>query len=40
LHISELDWKKTEKVEDVVKTGDEVTVKLMEIDERTGKMRL
>ena len=40
LHVSELDWKKTENVEDVVKTGDMVTVKLMEIDERTGKMRL
>jgi len=40
LHISELDWKKTDKVEDVVKTGDEVTVKLMEVDERSGKMRL
>lgn len=40
LHISELDWKKTNKVEDVVKVGDQVSVKLMEVDERTGKMRL
>ncbi|MBR6269270.1 MAG: S1 RNA-binding domain-containing protein, partial [Bacteroidales bacterium] len=40
LHISELDWAKTEKVEDVLKVGDEVDVKLLEIDSKTGKMRL
>ena len=40
LHISELDWGKTDKVEDVVNIGDEVDVKLLEIDEKTGKMRL
>lgn len=40
LHISELDWKKVEKVEDVLAVGDEVEVKLLEIDSKTGKMRL
>ena len=40
LHISELDWKKVDKVEDVLKVGDEVEVKLLEIDSKTGKMRL
>ncbi len=40
LHISELDWKKTDKVEDVLAVGDEVDVKLLEIDPKTGKMRL
>ena len=40
LHISELDWKKTDKVEDVLSVGDEVDVKLLEIDAKTGKMRL
>lgn len=40
LHISEIAWNKTEKVEDVLKVGDEVDVKLLEIDEKTGKMRL
>lgn len=40
LHISELDWKKTEKVEDVLAVGDTVEVKLLEIDAKTGKMRL
>ena len=40
LHVSELDWKKIDKVEDVVKVGEEVTVKLLEVDEKNGKMRL
>lgn len=40
LHISELDWKKVEKVEDVVNVGDEVEVKLLEMDPKSGKMRL
>jgi polyribonucleotide nucleotidyltransferase len=39
LHISELQHGRTEKTEDVVKVGDTVTVKLLEIDER-GRMRL
>jgi len=40
LHVSELDWKKINKVEDVVQVGEYVTVKLLEIDERSGKMCL
>lgn len=40
LHISEIDWKKVERTEDVLKVGDEVEVKLLEIDARSGKMRL
>ena len=40
LHISELDYKKVEKVEDVLNIGDEVDVKLLEIDSKSGKMRL
>ena len=40
LHVSEIAWEKTEKVEDVLKVGDEVDVKLLEIDSKTGKMRL
>jgi polyribonucleotide nucleotidyltransferase len=39
LHISELQHGRTEKTEDVVKVGDTVTVKLLEVDER-GRMRL
>ncbi len=40
LHISEIDWKRINKVEDVLNVGDEVEVKLIEIDKRTGKLRL
>jgi polyribonucleotide nucleotidyltransferase len=40
LHISEIDWKKVQKVEDVLKEGDEVEVKLIDIDPKTGKLRL
>jgi polyribonucleotide nucleotidyltransferase len=39
LHISELAHNRVEKTEDVVKKGDTVKVKLLEIDSR-GKMRL
>jgi polyribonucleotide nucleotidyltransferase len=39
LHISELQHARTEKTEDVVKKGDQVRVKLLEVDER-GRMRL
>ena len=40
LHISELDWGKTEKVEDILNVGDEVDVKLLEVDTKTNKLRL
>jgi len=40
LHISEIDYKRIEKVEDVLKEGDRVQVKLLEIDKKTGKLRL
>jgi len=39
LHISELQHGRTERTEDVVKKGDHVQVKLLEVDER-GRMRL
>ncbi len=39
LHISELQHGRTDRTEDVVKKGDTVRVKLLEIDER-GRMRL
>src|SRR5256885_16488132 len=38
LHISELQHGRTERTEDVVKKGDHVRVKLLEVDER-GRMR-
>ena len=41
LHISELDWKRLETVEEAgIKEGDKITVKLLEIDPKTGKYKL
>jgi polyribonucleotide nucleotidyltransferase len=40
LHISEIDYKRVENVEDAIKVGDEVEVKLIEVDAKTGKLRL
>lgn len=40
LHISEIDWKRVSKVEDFLQVGDEVEVKLIEIDAKTGKLKL
>ena len=41
LHISEIAWKRLETVEEAgLKEGDMITVKLLEIDEKTGKFRL
>ena len=40
LHVSEISWAKTENVSDVLNVGDEVDVKLLEIDKKTNKMRL
>ena len=39
LHISEICDKRIQKVEDVIKLGDEVMVKVLEVDDR-GKIRL
>ena len=41
LHISEIDWKRLETVEAAgLKEGDKISVKLMEIDQKTGKYKL
>lgn len=40
LHVSEMSHTRIDNVEDAFKEGDEVTFKLVEIDERTGKLRL
>ncbi len=40
LHISEIDWKRTDNVEKVLKVGDEIMVKLIGIDSKTGKLKL
>ena len=40
LHISEIEWRRLEKVEDVLKEGETVEVKLIDIDQRSGKLKL
>lgn len=40
LHVSEMSTQRIENVEDFIKEGDEVRVKLIEIDQKTGKYRL
>ncbi|GAB6983038.1 polyribonucleotide nucleotidyltransferase [Prevotella dentasini] len=41
LHISEIDWKRLETVEEAgIKEGDKLTVKLLDIDPKTGKYKL
>ncbi len=41
LHISEIDWKRLETVEEAgLKEGDKIKVKLVDIDQKTGKYKL
>ena len=40
LHVSEMDWKRVESPEDLFKVGDKLEVKLIGVDERTGKLKL
>ena len=40
LHVSEIDWKRVENVEDVLKEGQEIEVKLISIDPKSGKLKL
>jgi polyribonucleotide nucleotidyltransferase len=39
VHISQIDSKRVEKVSDVLKEGDEVKVKVLDVD-RAGKIKL
>ncbi|MGB4539620.1 MAG: S1 RNA-binding domain-containing protein, partial [Prolixibacteraceae bacterium] len=40
LHVTELDWKRVESASDILKENDMVEVKLIGIDEKTGKLKL
>jgi polyribonucleotide nucleotidyltransferase len=40
LHISEVSWSRLENLDGVLKEGDSVKVKLLEVDKKTGKFRL
>jgi polyribonucleotide nucleotidyltransferase len=40
LHISEIKWERLESMDGVLEVGEEVKVKLVEVDRKTGKFRL
>jgi polyribonucleotide nucleotidyltransferase len=40
LHVSEIDWKRIESPEGVLKEGEEIEVKLIGVDEKSGKLKL
>ena len=40
LHISEIVWSRLKDVESVLKVGDKIDVKLIEVDPKTGKLKL
>ncbi len=40
LHISEISWSRLDTMDGVFNEGDKVSVKLMEVDQRTGKFKL
>jgi polyribonucleotide nucleotidyltransferase len=40
LHISEIEWRKIKTVDEVLKEGQEIEVKLIDIDPKSGKLKL
>lgn len=40
LHISEIKWERIEKMDGVLEIGEEVKIKLVDIDKKSGKFRL
>ncbi|MEY2704330.1 MAG: hypothetical protein RL407_392 [Bacteroidota bacterium] len=40
LHISEIKWERLETMDGVLEPGEEITVKLIDIDKKTGKFKL
>lgn len=40
LHISEIKWERLETMEGVLEVGEQIKVKLVEVDKKTGKFRL
>ena len=40
LHISEIEWRKIRTVDEVLKVGQEIEVKLIDIDPKSGKLKL
>lgn len=40
LHISEIEWRRLPTMEGVLKTGDKIQIKIIDIDKKTGKYKL
>ncbi len=40
LHISEVEWRHLANLDGILKEGDEIEVKLLEVDKKTGKLKL
>jgi len=40
LHISEIKWERVESMDGILETGEEIQIKLVDIDKKTGKFRL
>jgi polyribonucleotide nucleotidyltransferase len=40
LHISEVEWRRLDSLDGVLKEGDEIEVKLIEVDKKTNKLKL
>ena len=40
LHISEISWERTNKITDVLHVGDKIQVKVTNVDEQTGKVKV
>jgi polyribonucleotide nucleotidyltransferase len=40
LHISEVKWERLETLEGVLEIGEDVKVKLVDVDKKTGKFKL
>ncbi|MEX2513658.1 MAG: polyribonucleotide nucleotidyltransferase [Cyclobacteriaceae bacterium] len=40
LHISEIKWERLESMEGVLESGEEIAVKLIDVDKKTGKYKL
>nr|HAD50185.1 polyribonucleotide nucleotidyltransferase [Algoriphagus sp.] len=40
LHISEIKWERLESMDGVLEPGEEIVVKLIDVDKKTGKFKL
>jgi polyribonucleotide nucleotidyltransferase len=40
LHISEVKWERLESLEGVLEIGEDIKVKLVDVDKKTGKFKL